>query len=154
VEFRHLALVDAVGVESAARLSERGMQDVRAGIAARETEAAADQLARGAEIEATRQGAWRMWDLDTEQIIAMKGYVSAPWIEAHMPKEGWPPGDGLRSITTARSHRRSGPRTMARCRLWCFGQGRWGLMSSPAELRAKFWRARPAAVASATGRKG
>ena len=24
----------------------------------------------------------------------MKGNVSAPWIEANMPKEGWPPGDG------------------------------------------------------------
>ncbi len=58
-----------------------------------EAERAADQLARDAEIEATRQGAWRMWYLDTEQIIAMKGNVSAPRIEANMPKEGWPPGD-------------------------------------------------------------
>ena len=35
-----------------------------------------------------------MWYLDTVQIIAMKGNLSPPWIEANMPKEGWTPGDG------------------------------------------------------------
>jgi hypothetical protein len=53
-----------------------------------------DPKVRDDEIKATRRGAWRMWSLDTEQIIAMKGEVSAPWIEASMPKEGRPPGDG------------------------------------------------------------
>jgi hypothetical protein len=33
-------------------------------------------------------------------------------------------------------------------RRWYFGQGRWGWTSSPAELDAEFWRARPAAVAT------
>jgi hypothetical protein len=31
-----------------------------------------------------RRSAWQMRYLDTEQIIAMKGNVSAPWIEANM----------------------------------------------------------------------
>lgn len=46
------------------------------------------------ERQTTQPCEWRMWYLDTEQIIAMKGNVSASWIEANMPQEGWPPGDG------------------------------------------------------------
>jgi hypothetical protein len=88
------------------RLRERDHQDVLAAAAAREAEAnaktaaqrAADQLARDAEIEATRKAAWMMHLTDPSDPERYKRLVanafSPTWIANNTPPSGWPVGDG------------------------------------------------------------
>jgi hypothetical protein len=77
-----------------------------AAAAAREAEAnartaaqrAADQLARDAEIEATRQSAWVLYLTDLSDPERYKRLVakslSPTWIANNTPPSGWPEGDG------------------------------------------------------------
>jgi hypothetical protein len=88
------------------RLREHYHQEVLAAAAAREAEAgardaaqrAADQLARDAEIEATRQSAWMMHLTDPSDPERYKRLVSndfsPTWIANNTPPSGWPAGDG------------------------------------------------------------
>jgi len=86
-----------------AQIREREMQDVLAGIAAREAEAAAhdaqqhvaDQAVRDAEMEATRKAAWLCYLSGPEKLQELAANSCSPaWIANNTPLSGWPAGDG------------------------------------------------------------